>query len=64
MELLVARIEVPQTYAVYHFGQIRADLYERGLPIGPDDLVIAGYAVTLYAYINPWKRHALCTATR
>lgn len=46
VESLLARIEVLQfdEVAAYHFGQIRADLANRGLPIGPYDLMIAGHA--------------------
>ena len=46
VESLLARIEVLQfdEVAAYHFGQIRADLVNRGLPIGPYDLMIAGHA--------------------
>jgi tRNA(fMet)-specific endonuclease VapC len=46
VESLVARIEVLHfdDVAAYHFGQIRADLYNRGLPIGPYDMMIAGHA--------------------
>lgn len=46
IEALVARIEVLSfdDPAAYHFGQIRADLYNRGQPIGPFDMMIAGHA--------------------
>ena len=30
--------------AAYHFGQIRAELYRMGRPIGPYDMMIAGHA--------------------
>jgi tRNA(fMet)-specific endonuclease VapC len=30
--------------AAYHFGQIRAELYRAGMPIGPYDMMIAGHA--------------------
>lgn len=30
--------------AVYHFGQVRAELYSVGNPIGPYDMMIAGHA--------------------
>lgn len=30
--------------AAYHFGQIRAELYRAGRPIGPYDMMIAGHA--------------------
>ena len=46
VESLVARLEVLpfDDLAAYHFGQIRADLYDRGRPIGPYDMMIAGHA--------------------
>lgn len=46
VEALVARLEVLpfDDQAAYHFGQIRADLYTRGKPIGPYDSMIAGHA--------------------
>jgi tRNA(fMet)-specific endonuclease VapC len=46
IEGLAARLEVLpfDTGAAYHFGQIRADLYRRGQPIGPYDMMIAGQA--------------------
>ena len=28
----------------YHFGQIRAELYNKGKPIDPYDMMIAGHA--------------------
>jgi tRNA(fMet)-specific endonuclease VapC len=30
--------------AAAHFGQVRAELYRRGKPIGPYDMMIAGHA--------------------
>ncbi len=46
IEAFVARVEVLpfDDPAAYHFGQIRADLYNRGQPIGPFDMMIAGHA--------------------
>ena len=46
IESLLSRMEVLQfdDVAAYHFGQLRADLYNRGLPIGPYDMMIAGHA--------------------
>lgn len=46
IESLLARIDVLpfDDVAAFHFGQIRADLYARGLPIGPYDMMIAGHA--------------------
>ena len=46
IEALAARLEVlPFDYqAAYHFGQIRAELYRTGKPIGPYDMMIAGQA--------------------
>ena len=46
VESLVARLVVMSfdDLAAYHFGQIRADLYDRGQPIGPYDMMIAGHA--------------------
>lgn len=41
-----ARLDVLQfdSKAAYHFGQIKADLYRAGRPIGPYDMMIAGHA--------------------
>lgn len=41
-----ARLEVLTfgNKAAYHFGQIRAELYRAGKPIGPYDMMIAGHA--------------------
>ena len=43
---LTARIDVLSfsNKAAYHFGQIRAELYKTGKPIGPYDMMIAGHA--------------------
>ncbi|MCR9243267.1 MAG: type II toxin-antitoxin system VapC family toxin [Rhodobiaceae bacterium] len=43
---LVARVEVLSfnQKAADHYGQIRADLERKGLPIGPYDLMIAAHA--------------------
>ncbi|MFH1119365.1 MAG: tRNA(fMet)-specific endonuclease VapC [Bacteroidota bacterium] len=44
IEAIVARLEVLpfDNKAAYHFGQIRAALYNTGKPIGPYDMMIAG----------------------
>ena len=46
IEALTARLEVLpfDEAAAYHFGQIRAELYRKGRPIGPYDMMIAGHA--------------------
>ena len=46
IEALTARLEVLPFDAApaYHFGQIRAELYQMGRPIGPYDMMIAGHA--------------------
>lgn len=46
IEAMVARIEVLplDNEAAYHFGQIRAELYRIGQPIGPYDMMIAAHA--------------------
>ena len=46
IEALTARLEVLpfDEAAAYHFGQIRAELYRAGRPIGPYDMMIAGHA--------------------
>lgn len=46
IEAMTARLEVLpfDNKAAYHFGQIRADLYKNGQPIGPFDMMIAGHA--------------------
>jgi tRNA(fMet)-specific endonuclease VapC len=46
IEAIAARLEVVpfDNKAAYHFGQIRAELYRTGQPIGPYDMMIAGQA--------------------
>ena len=46
IEAMAARLEVVpfDSKAAYHFGQIRAELYRTGQPIGPYDMMIAGQA--------------------
>ncbi len=46
IEGLAARLEIlPFDFkAATHFGQIRAELYRKGLPIGPYDMMIAAQA--------------------
>ena len=46
IEAMVSRLEVLpfENKAAYHFGQIRAALYNIGKPIGPYDMMIAGQA--------------------
>ncbi|MBA3031156.1 MAG: type II toxin-antitoxin system VapC family toxin [Desulfobacteraceae bacterium] len=46
IEAFIARLEVLpfDDKAAYHFGQIRAELYRSGQPIGPYDMMIAGHA--------------------
>lgn len=46
IEGLVARLEVApfEEHAAEHFGQLRAELYRIGKPIGPYDMMIAGHA--------------------
>ncbi len=46
IEAMVARLEVLpfDDKAAYHFGQLRAELYRAGQPIGPYDMMIAGHA--------------------
>jgi len=43
---MVARLEVAafEEHAAEHFGQLRAELYDIGRPIGPYDMMIAGHA--------------------
>lgn len=45
-ESMAARLEVLDfdEKAAAHFGQIRAELYAQGKPIGPYDVMIAGHA--------------------
>ncbi|VAW62228.1 VapC toxin protein, partial [hydrothermal vent metagenome] len=33
--------------AAVHFGQLRAELYKQGQPIGPYDMMISGHARSL-----------------
>ena len=49
IEGLAARLDVAtfDADAAVHFGQVRAELYLRGLPIGPYDMMIAGHARSL-----------------
>jgi len=46
IEAMAARLEVLSfdSPAATHFGQIRAELYSQGQPIGPYDMMIAGHA--------------------
>ncbi len=46
IESMAARLDVLpfDDSAAYHFGQIRAALYDMGKPIGPYDMMIAGHA--------------------
>jgi len=46
IEGLIARLEVVpfEKHASEHFGQLRAELYRIGQPIGPYDMMIAGHA--------------------
>jgi tRNA(fMet)-specific endonuclease VapC len=46
IEGLLARLEVEpfEEHASEHFGQLRAELYRIGQPIGPYDMMIAGHA--------------------
>ena len=46
IEGLAARLEVSpfDVGAAVHFGQVRAELYAQGRPIGPYDMMIAGHA--------------------
>jgi len=46
---MVARMEVAafEEHAAEHFGQLRAELYNIGQPIGPYDMMIAGHARSL-----------------
>ena len=49
IEALGARLEVASfdAQAATHFGQVRAELYRVGKPIGPYDMMIAGHARAL-----------------
>ncbi len=46
IEGLIARLQVApfEDHASEHFGQLRAELYRIGQPIGPYDMMIAGHA--------------------
>jgi len=59
VEGLVARLEVApfEKHASEHFGQLRAELYRIGKPIGPYDMMIAGHAraMGLILVINNMK---------
>jgi len=46
VEEMAARLDVVpfDNKAAYHFGQIRAELYRTGQPIGPYNMMIAGQA--------------------
>lgn len=46
IEAMVARLELLpfDSSAAYHFGQIRASLYQKGKPIGAYDMMLAGQA--------------------
>ena len=46
IEAMTARLDVLplNEQAATHFGQIRAELYRLGQPIGPYDMLIAGHA--------------------
>jgi len=46
IEQMAARLEIApfETLAAAHFGQLRAELYRIGKPIGPYDMMIAGHA--------------------
>lgn len=48
IEAMTSRLEVLpfDNNAAYHFGQIRAELYRAGQPIGPYDMMLAGQART------------------
>jgi len=49
IEGLAARLEILNfdDLAAAHFGQVRAELYAIGQPIGPYDMMIAGHARSL-----------------
>lgn len=49
IEGLIARLDVTafDAHASEHFGQLRAELYRIGQPIGPYDMMIAGHARAL-----------------
>ncbi len=49
IEGLAARLEILSfdNQEAVHFGQLRAELYKQGKPIGPYDMMIAGHARSL-----------------
>ena len=49
IEAMSARLDVLpfDEKAAVHIGQLRAELYRRGTPIGPYDMMIAGHARSL-----------------
>ena len=49
VEGFAARVEVCSfdENAAFHFGQVRSELYARGEPIGPYDMMIAAHARSL-----------------
>ncbi|VAW63174.1 VapC toxin protein, partial [hydrothermal vent metagenome] len=49
IEAMAARLEVLSFdgQAAVHFGQLRAELYKQGQPIGPYDMMISGHARSL-----------------
>jgi len=49
IEGMGARLEIASfdAHAATHFGQVRAELYRTGQPIGPYDMMIAGHARAL-----------------
>ncbi len=49
IESLAARLDVSPfgDQAAAHFGQLRAELYRQGKPIGPYDMMLAGHARSL-----------------
>ncbi len=49
IEAMGARLELASfdTSTATHFGQVRAELYRKGKPIGPYDMMIAGQARSL-----------------
>lgn len=53
LALLVAHLPVPDfnAEAALHYGRIRAALEAAGLPIGPNDLLIAAHALALGAVL-------------
>ena len=63
IETMSARLEVLpfDSASSYHFGQIRAQLYKTGQPIGPYDMMIAGHArstglILVTNNLNEFKR--------